>query len=98
MKKVLSLLMVAGVVALASCGGDSDKDEKEKKEKLSLEEAAEEFCACKDLEEAEKEECHDEWVKKFKGIDGSREDGEKLGKKMAECDAAGLIKIAPKLK
>ena len=77
--------VVLGVFALGllatSCGIDVDK-------------AAEEFCACKEKEGEEKDKCHDEWIEKYKGATG---DGEKLGKKMAECDPAGMLKIAPKL-
>ncbi|MCB9189849.1 MAG: hypothetical protein H6599_11290 [Flavobacteriales bacterium] len=81
MKKVLLSL---GVVAMAmtSCGIDVDA-------------AAEEFCACKEAED--KGKCHDEWVDKYAGSMGSEEDGKKLGEKMLECDASGLIEIAPKL-
>ena len=103
MKKVLSLVMISGLVAFSSCsGGDEKKDEKSDDKKtessdIKFKDALDDFCACKDLAEVEKEKCHDEWVENFKGIQGSRAEGEELGKAMAKCDPEGTMKILPKL-
>lgn len=84
MKKVVFGGALALSLVFTSCGIDVDK-------------AAEEFCACKEKEGDEKDKCHDEWVEKYKGSTGSEEDGEKLGKKMVECDPGGALKVIPKL-
>ena len=84
MKKFLLPVAVFATIAFTSCGGfDPDK-------------AAEEFCACKDSEDATK--CRTEWVEKYKGATGSEEDGKKMAEKILESDPAGLLEIADQLK
>ncbi|MCB9194680.1 MAG: hypothetical protein H6600_07395 [Flavobacteriales bacterium] len=84
MKKVLLSLGIVASFAVTSCGIDVEK-------------AAEDFCACKDMEGDAKSTCHDEWVSKYAKSAGSKEDGEKLAAKMMECDMSGLIEIGPKI-
>lgn len=83
MKKVLLSVAVIATLGLTSCGGfDVDK-------------AAGEFCECKKSDDPTK--CRKDWVAKYKGASGSEEDGKKLGEKLLECDAAGLMEIASEL-
>ena len=84
MKKLLLPVAVMAAFAFTSCGG------------INVEEAANEFCACKDKDD--KNKCLDEWAEKYKDKKGSDSDGEELAKKMMECDTEGLMYIAPKLK
>lgn len=58
---------------------------------------AENFCKCKDQPEEEKQACYDEWLESFKGTQGSYNQGQTLGQKMAKCDPEGTMKMLPKL-
>ena len=83
--KKLTLVFALGAFLFTSCGG------------INVEEASKEFCACAEKSGDEKDKCHDEWISKYKGKRGSKEDSKKLGKAMMECDLSGATKILPKL-
>lgn len=85
-KFLLSAFVVAGTMSLTSCGGGIDGEK-----------VATEFCECADLEGDEKTKCHDDFVEKYKGARGTEEEGEKMGKKMAECDPFGALDVLTRM-
>ena len=79
-------LVIGGAMSVTSCGGGIDGEK-----------VAEEFCECADLEGDEKAKCHDDFVEKYKGARGTEEEGEKMGKKMAECDPFGALEVLTRM-
>lgn len=85
-KLLFTALIIGGAMTVSSCGGGIDGEK-----------VAAEFCECADLSGDEKAKCHDDFVEKYRGARGTEEEGEKMGKKMAECDPFGALEVLTRM-
>jgi hypothetical protein len=77
MKKVkmsIGVAVLALSMSVVSCGGIDGKK------------AGDEYCSCIEKSGEDKTKCVDEWVAKYKGAKGTKEEGEKMGEIMGTCN------------
>ncbi|MEX1001691.1 MAG: hypothetical protein WDZ35_06210 [Crocinitomicaceae bacterium] len=76
MKTIFKTIVCASILAFTSCGDNRSEIEK----------SADEFCECFKKEKMkERNNCTDDWKEKYKGIEMSEEQIDKMTKRVEEC-------------